>query len=206
MGTMWPELIDAMPFGMGPMMRIMGKIPGALNLMKPMFPILFPRLLPMMMPKVMSTMLDRVGTADPHARLHAGTDAGADAQGHGPAHAAHDRRRGAAGNAADDRLPPGKELKIQQKHTRQGFASVSCASRPSSAGSTLPYRSTSMYEIRALIFSRKRQGINYPAASGRGIRRAIIADPRAVSDISFPAFLHIWLMVFSFPCLPTVLA
>ena len=31
MGTMWPELIDAMPFGMGPMMRMMGKIPGALE-------------------------------------------------------------------------------------------------------------------------------------------------------------------------------
>jgi Fe-S oxidoreductase/FAD/FMN-containing dehydrogenase len=61
MGTMWPELIDAMPFGMGPLMRVMGKIPGALSLMKPMFPILFPRLLPMMMPKVMSTMLARVG-------------------------------------------------------------------------------------------------------------------------------------------------
>lgn len=60
MGTMWPELIDAMPFGMGPMMRVMGKIPGALTMMKPMFPILFPRLLPMMMPKVMPTMLDRV--------------------------------------------------------------------------------------------------------------------------------------------------
>jgi hypothetical protein len=60
MGTMWPQLIDAMPFGMGPMMRAMGKIPGALNLMKPMFPVLFPRLLPMMMPKVMPVMLDRV--------------------------------------------------------------------------------------------------------------------------------------------------
>jgi Fe-S oxidoreductase/FAD/FMN-containing dehydrogenase len=60
MGTMWPELIDAMPFGMGPMMRIMGKIPGALELTKPMFPILFPRLLPMMMPKVMPVMLERV--------------------------------------------------------------------------------------------------------------------------------------------------
>ena len=61
MGTMWPELIDAMPFGMGPMMRMMGKIPGALTVMKPMFPVLFPRLLPMMMPKVMPTMLARVG-------------------------------------------------------------------------------------------------------------------------------------------------
>ncbi len=27
MGTMWPELINAMPFGMGPMMRFMGKVP-----------------------------------------------------------------------------------------------------------------------------------------------------------------------------------
>lgn len=60
MATMWPELIDAMPFKMGPMMRMMGKVPGALNLMKPMFPILFPRLLPMMMPKVMPVMLERV--------------------------------------------------------------------------------------------------------------------------------------------------
>ena len=38
-------------------MRAMGKIPGALNLMKPMFPVLFPRLLPMMMPKVMDNLL-----------------------------------------------------------------------------------------------------------------------------------------------------
>jgi Fe-S oxidoreductase/FAD/FMN-containing dehydrogenase len=65
MGTMWPELIDAMPFGMGPMMRIMGKVPIALNLMKPMFPLLFPRLLPMMMPKVMPVMLIRVAEAIP---------------------------------------------------------------------------------------------------------------------------------------------
>lgn len=60
MGKMWPELIDAMPYGMGPMMRVMGKIPGALSLMKPLFPVLFPRLLPVMMPKVMNTMLQRV--------------------------------------------------------------------------------------------------------------------------------------------------
>jgi heterodisulfide reductase subunit B len=60
MGTMWPELISAMPFGMGGMMRLMGKVPGALNLMKPMFPILFPRLLPMMMPKAMPVMLEKV--------------------------------------------------------------------------------------------------------------------------------------------------
>ena len=65
MGTMWPELIDAMPFKMGPMMRAMGKIPGALTMMKPMFPVLFPRLLPMMMPKVMPVMLDRVAQRVP---------------------------------------------------------------------------------------------------------------------------------------------
>jgi hypothetical protein len=65
MGTMWSELISAMPFGMGPMMRIMGKIPGALDLMKPMFPVLFPRLLPMMMPKVMPTMLKKVSERIP---------------------------------------------------------------------------------------------------------------------------------------------
>jgi len=65
MGTMWPELIDAMPLGMGPMMRVMGKVPGALQLMKPLFPVLFPKLLPKMMPKVMPTMLDRVADAIP---------------------------------------------------------------------------------------------------------------------------------------------
>ena len=65
MGTIWPELIDAMPFGMGKMMRLMGRIPGALQLMKPMFPILFPRLLPMMMPKVMPAMLERVAERIP---------------------------------------------------------------------------------------------------------------------------------------------
>lgn len=65
MDTMWPEMIDAMPFGMGKMMRIMGKIPGSLTLMKPLFPILFPKLLPMMMPKVMPVMLERVGERIP---------------------------------------------------------------------------------------------------------------------------------------------
>jgi Fe-S oxidoreductase/FAD/FMN-containing dehydrogenase len=60
MGTMWPELIDAMPLGMGTMMRAMGKVPGMLGMMKPLFPALFPKLLPMMMPKVMPTMLQRV--------------------------------------------------------------------------------------------------------------------------------------------------
>lgn len=65
MATMWPELIDAMPFGMGKMMRVMGKVPGALALMKPLFPVLFPRLLPMMLPKVMPVMLQKVGERIP---------------------------------------------------------------------------------------------------------------------------------------------
>lgn len=65
MGTMWPEMIDAMPYGMGRMMRVMGKVPYSLELMKPMFPVLFPILLPKMMPKVMDTMLARVGERIP---------------------------------------------------------------------------------------------------------------------------------------------
>ncbi|MFC2056145.1 FAD-binding and (Fe-S)-binding domain-containing protein [Chloroflexota bacterium] len=65
MGKMWPELIDAMPYRMGPMMRMMGKLPGVLSLMKPMFPVLFPILLPMMMPKVMPAMLKRVAEQIP---------------------------------------------------------------------------------------------------------------------------------------------
>ncbi len=60
MGSMWKELVDAMPLGMGGMMRFFGKIPGMLPMMKPLFPFLFPRLLPSMMPKVMPVMLERV--------------------------------------------------------------------------------------------------------------------------------------------------
>jgi hypothetical protein len=65
MGTMWPELIDAMPLGMGPMMRVMGKIPFTLEMMKPMFPVLFPILLPKMMPKLLPTMLERISAMVP---------------------------------------------------------------------------------------------------------------------------------------------
>jgi hypothetical protein len=65
MATMFPELVSAMPFGMGPMMRFMGKIPGALTAMKPLFPVLFPKLLPMMMPRVMPVMLERVAERIP---------------------------------------------------------------------------------------------------------------------------------------------
>lgn len=64
MDTMWPEMLEAMPLGMGGMMKFMGKLGflgGAMfAMMKPMFPILFPKLLPGMMPKVMPAMLERV--------------------------------------------------------------------------------------------------------------------------------------------------
>jgi Fe-S oxidoreductase/FAD/FMN-containing dehydrogenase len=69
MGTMWPELLKAMPLGMGGMMRAMGKlgfVGGAMfGMMKPLFPVLFPKLLPGMMPKVMPTMLKRIGVLIP---------------------------------------------------------------------------------------------------------------------------------------------
>ena len=58
--TMWPELIGAVPFGMGSMMRVLGKIPGALEIMKPAFPIVFPVMLPVMLPKVMPHMLRKL--------------------------------------------------------------------------------------------------------------------------------------------------
>lgn len=69
METMWPELLQAMPLGMGKMMRGIGRlgpIGGLLfKLMKPLFPVLFPRLLPGMMPKVMPVMLERVAAMIP---------------------------------------------------------------------------------------------------------------------------------------------
>ena len=69
MDTMWPELLGAMPLGMGRMMEGIGRL-GPMGgflfkLMKPAFPILFPRLLPRMMPKVMPVMLERIGKMIP---------------------------------------------------------------------------------------------------------------------------------------------
>jgi hypothetical protein len=65
MSTMWKEVIDAMPWKMGKLMRFFGKIPGVLWLMKPLFPVLFPRLLPRMMPKLMPVMLERLAKMIP---------------------------------------------------------------------------------------------------------------------------------------------
>jgi Fe-S oxidoreductase/FAD/FMN-containing dehydrogenase len=61
MVELFPQMVDAMPLGMGGMMRAIGKmgpVGGAvLKAMRPVFPILFPILMPKMMPKVLPDML-----------------------------------------------------------------------------------------------------------------------------------------------------
>jgi Fe-S oxidoreductase/FAD/FMN-containing dehydrogenase len=57
-----PQLLDAMPFGMGRMMRGIGHAPAAVRepmfkVMAPMLPVLFPKLLPAMMPNVLPHMI-----------------------------------------------------------------------------------------------------------------------------------------------------
>ena len=61
MEDLYPQMMDAMPLGMGRMMRAMAKVPGALSLMKPIMPKMFPLLMPAIMPKVMPDMLNSVG-------------------------------------------------------------------------------------------------------------------------------------------------
>jgi hypothetical protein len=63
-----PEMVDAMPYGMGRAMRAVGRMPGGgvlLRGMKPLFPVLFPMLMPGMMSKVMPDMLEAVGDRVP---------------------------------------------------------------------------------------------------------------------------------------------
>ncbi len=67
LGSMWPELLAAMPWGLGRAMRFFGKIPGLLVLMKPLFGVLFALLLPKMMPKLLPVLLDRIGKRVPMA-------------------------------------------------------------------------------------------------------------------------------------------
>jgi hypothetical protein len=64
MEELFPDLVKAMPLGMGGMMRFFGRL-GLLPLMKPLFPVLFPLLMPGMMPKVMPAMLEAVGKRVP---------------------------------------------------------------------------------------------------------------------------------------------
>ncbi len=65
LASMWPQLIDAMPLGLGRVMRFFGRVPGALRVMKPFFGILFPLLLPRMMPKLLPVLLARMGDKVP---------------------------------------------------------------------------------------------------------------------------------------------
>jgi len=62
MDALTPNLLDAMPFGMGGLLRGIGKAPAIIcepmfKVMGPMLPVLFPVLLPGMMPKVMPHMI-----------------------------------------------------------------------------------------------------------------------------------------------------
>ncbi len=61
---LFPQMVDAMPLGMGGMMRTIGKmgpVGGALlKAMRPLFPFLFPLMMPGMMEKVMPDMLKAV--------------------------------------------------------------------------------------------------------------------------------------------------
>ncbi|MDK2891687.1 FAD-binding and (Fe-S)-binding domain-containing protein [Methanohalophilus sp.] len=56
-----PQMMDAMPAPLKPMMKMVKYVPGMDRVMKPMMPIMMPKLLPGMMPKVMPDMLEAVG-------------------------------------------------------------------------------------------------------------------------------------------------
>jgi Cysteine-rich domain len=65
MGALTPQLLDAMPLGMGGMMRVIGHAPKLVRepmftVMAPVMPLLFPSLLPGMMPKVLPHMIKLV--------------------------------------------------------------------------------------------------------------------------------------------------
>lgn len=69
MEELFPQLVDAMPLGMGAMMRFIGRrlgpVGGALlGAMKPLFPVLFPLLMPKVMPDMLEAMGRRVPMPD----------------------------------------------------------------------------------------------------------------------------------------------
>jgi Fe-S oxidoreductase/FAD/FMN-containing dehydrogenase len=57
MSRIFPQMMDAMPFGMKPMMKSMKYVPGGLSLMEKMMPTLFPMLVDGIMKKVMPDMI-----------------------------------------------------------------------------------------------------------------------------------------------------
>jgi hypothetical protein len=65
LASMWPELVAAMPWGLGRVMRFFGKIPGVLRAMKPLFGVLFALLLPKMMPRLLPVLLERIAARVP---------------------------------------------------------------------------------------------------------------------------------------------
>jgi len=65
MTALTPYLVEAMPFGMGHLMRAIGHAPSIIReplfkVLTPVMPILFPKLLPRMMPKVLPRMIQLV--------------------------------------------------------------------------------------------------------------------------------------------------
>ncbi len=60
MVTLLPDMMQAMPAGMVPMMKMARSIPGGLALMGKMMPGMMPKMMPAMMPKVMPAMLAEV--------------------------------------------------------------------------------------------------------------------------------------------------
>ncbi len=60
MGRIFPQMMDAMPFGMKPMMKSMKYVPGGLAMMNKMMPVLFPMLAPGVLGKVMPDMVREV--------------------------------------------------------------------------------------------------------------------------------------------------
>ena len=60
MQVLFPQMLDAMPLKMGPMMRMMAKLPGGPALMTRMMPVLFPKMAPGILSKVMPDMVEAV--------------------------------------------------------------------------------------------------------------------------------------------------
>ena len=60
MVSLLPQMMEAMPSGMIPMMKVMKHTPGGLSMMGKMMPTLMPKLVPGIMPKVMPDMLAEV--------------------------------------------------------------------------------------------------------------------------------------------------
>lgn len=61
MTRIFPQMLDAMPLGMGGMMRAMAKVPGGPAMMEKLMPVMFPLLAPGILSKVMPDMVRAVG-------------------------------------------------------------------------------------------------------------------------------------------------